>query len=68
MELVQSQQALIVIDVQGDYLNPNHPMFVPGSHAIVTPINSLINSFQWEIVVFTQDWHDDAESSVGPTL
>lgn len=56
----QRDTALIVIDVQNDFI-PGGALAVPGGHEVVEPINTLIERF--DNVVLTQDWHPAGHSS-----
>lgn len=47
-------EALIVVDVQNDFC-PGGALAVPGGDKIVAEINALLDQF--ELRVFTQDWH-----------
>ena len=47
-------EALIVVDVQNDFC-PGGALAVPGGDEIVAEINALLDQF--ELRVFTQDWH-----------
>ena len=53
-ELMNSDTALIVIDVQNDFC-PGGSLAVPGGDEVVAPINDLIAHS--ENVIATQDWH-----------
>ncbi|WP_455478997.1 bifunctional nicotinamidase/pyrazinamidase [Bartonella sp. B23] len=48
------KKALIVIDVQNDFL-PSGTLAVPQSDTILPAVNNLINHFNH--VILTQDWH-----------
>ncbi|WP_407965787.1 bifunctional nicotinamidase/pyrazinamidase [Bartonella sp. C271] len=48
------KQALIVIDVQNDFL-PGGALAIPQSDAILPAVNNLITRF--DHVILTQDWH-----------
>ncbi|CCC66745.1 hypothetical protein NCAS_0A01870 [Naumovozyma castellii] len=52
-------KALLIIDVQNDFLPPNGSLAVPKGDEIVNPILSLIHDSQqdWHRVVMTRDWH-----------
>ncbi len=50
----QGGRALIVVDVQNDFL-PGGALAVPEGDAVAAPINSLMQCF--DIVVLTADWH-----------
>ena len=50
----QSTQALLIIDLQPDFL-PGGALAVPGGDEIIPTVSALAAGF--EIVVATQDWH-----------
>ena len=52
--------ALIVIDVQNDFC-PGGALQVPDGDAVVKGINAIMKDF--EVIVFTQDWHPLKHSS-----
>ena len=51
-------RALIVVDVQNDFL-PGGSLAVAGGDAVIDPINRLIKAFSEarDVVVCTADWH-----------
>lgn len=49
-----TKRALIVVDVQHDFL-PGGALAVPHGDEVIAPINALMPCF--DVVVFTQDWH-----------
>jgi nicotinamidase/pyrazinamidase len=51
--------ALLVVDMQNDFADPNGSLFVAGGDALVEPINELMRTARSEraTVVLTQDWH-----------
>jgi nicotinamidase/pyrazinamidase len=51
--------ALIVVDVQNDFADPNGSLYVPGGEAVVPMINEEIDLARGAgaLLVFTQDWH-----------
>ncbi len=53
-------RALIVVDVQNDFL-PGGALPVPRGHEVVEVINALIPGF--DVVVATQDWHPEDHGS-----
>ena len=61
---LQSSDALLVIDMQTDFL-PGGPLAVPGGDAIVPGINALARRF--EHVILTQDWHPAGHISFAST-
>jgi nicotinamidase/pyrazinamidase len=53
--------ALIVVDVQNDFADPDGSLSVPGARAVVSAVNREIVAAQHRgaIVVATQDWHPE---------
>lgn len=51
------KSALIVIDVQNDFLPPNGSLAVQNGTDIIPIIKQLIISRKWDFVVATRDWH-----------
>ncbi|GBR50489.1 nicotinamidase [Neokomagataea thailandica NBRC 106555] len=50
-----SQAALLIIDVQNDFL-PGGTLAVAGGDAIIAPINDLLKA-DWATIIATKDWH-----------
>jgi len=50
------RKALIIVDVQNDFCESGS-LAVPGANEIIEPINKLIQSASYSLVVATQDWH-----------
>ena len=50
------KRALIVVDVQNDFL-PGGPLGVESGNRILPVVGNLIENGQWDLVVMTQDWH-----------
>lgn len=48
--------ALVVVDLQEDFLPPNGSLRVPGGRDVIAPICDLLEH-HWLAVVLTQDWH-----------
>jgi len=55
-----SDEALIVVDVQNDFC-PGGALAVAGGNDIIAPINRMVRDFP--VRVFTQDWHPAGHSS-----
>jgi nicotinamidase/pyrazinamidase len=55
-------RALIIVDVQRDFL-PGGALAVPDGDAVIEPINTLIHSGRFELVLATRDWHPPDHSS-----
>jgi len=54
MGIEQTQDALVIVDVQNDFC-PGGALAVPDGDAVVEPINRVAKRFS--IVAATQDWH-----------
>nr|WP_294916514.1 isochorismatase family protein [uncultured Neokomagataea sp.] len=52
---VSERSALIIIDVQNDFL-PGGTLAVPQGDTIIQPINALLTQ-PWDTVIATKDWH-----------
>lgn len=61
---VASNDALIVIDVQNDFL-PGGNLAVPNGHKIIPPLNSIIKLFELKHlpIFFSRDWHPENHCS-----
>src|SRR5690554_7866648 len=55
-----SKTALIIIDIQNDFL-PGGALGVAGGFEVIEPINHLMKHF--DLVVATQDWHPGEHAS-----
>ncbi len=53
---MQHKRALIVVDVQNDFL-PGSTLGVVSGNAILPIVGNLIDHGEWDLVVMTQDWH-----------
>jgi nicotinamidase/pyrazinamidase len=55
---VTDRDALIIVDMQNDFIPPG-PLQVEGGDEVITPINSLAEKFhaRGNVIVMTQDWH-----------
>lgn len=57
------KQALVVVDMQNDFL-PGGPLAVPGGDIILPFVANLVRmGRQYELLVFTKDWHPDGHGS-----
>ncbi|MDP8962251.1 MAG: isochorismatase family protein [Actinomycetota bacterium] len=56
-----SATALIVVDVQNDFADPEGNLYVPGGENVVPTINSemAVAREAGALVVYTQDWHPE---------
>lgn len=60
------KRALVVVDLQGDFLPPNGSLAIANGSSIVKPIIELITEphlNQWSLVIATQDWHPSDHTS-----
>ncbi|TPX71797.1 hypothetical protein SpCBS45565_g00950 [Spizellomyces sp. 'palustris'] len=55
--------ALIVVDVQNDFLPPSGALPVPEGREIVQVVERLVERCKWDVVVATQDWHPPNHAS-----
>jgi nicotinamidase/pyrazinamidase len=53
--------ALVVVDVQNDFADPNGNLYVPGGEEVVLAVNREIERAKeaGAFVVYTQDWHPE---------
>ena len=54
--LAHAKEALVVIDVQNDFLEGGH-LAVPGGNDVIPLINNLRAKRAFDLTVFSQDWH-----------
>lgn len=70
VELPAARTALLVVDMQNDFVHPEGSLFVPDAPKTVPIIRNLIEQAReaGARVVFTQDWHqlDDPEFAIWP--
>ncbi|HEY8542868.1 MAG TPA: isochorismatase family cysteine hydrolase [Pseudothermotoga sp.] len=63
-------RALIVIDVQNDFVQKNGALYFTGAERVIAPVVDLVEKAieDHEVIVTTQDWHDpdDAEFAMWP--
>jgi nicotinamidase-related amidase len=68
VELRPSDTALLIVDMQNDFVDPKGALFVPSSRNTIEPIRRLITKFReaGALVIYTQDWHmkDDPEFKI----
>lgn len=55
-DLSRNRTALVVVDVQNDYL-PGGVMAVPDGDRVVPVVNRLRKGLELDVVALTQDWH-----------
>lgn len=51
-----AKYALLIIDVQNDFCEGGS-LAVPHGLAVVEPINALVSSQNWDLLVASRDWH-----------
>jgi nicotinamidase/pyrazinamidase len=53
------RRALIVVDVQNDFVSPAGALYVSGGEAIIARVNEEVSAFlaSDQVVTYTQDWH-----------
>ena len=60
--------AVMVIDMQNDFIEEEGKLYVPRSESLIEPIKSLLNAAReaGATIIYTQDWHheDDPEFEV----
>ena len=55
--------ALVVVDVQNDFLPPAGALAVAAGDEVIAPINELLGSGVFDLVVATRDWHPPDHAS-----
>ncbi|CAI5760439.1 unnamed protein product [Candida verbasci] len=60
-----SNVALIIVDLQEDFLPPNGSLAIQSARSIIPKINNLITSksYNWSTIIATQDWHPQTHAS-----
>lgn len=61
--------ALLIIDLQEDFLPPNGSLAVKNGRDIINPIIDLMTNkkYEWDTVVATKDWHPQGHISFAST-
>lgn len=52
-----NKSCLIIVDMQNDFINPDGALHVPDSENLIPKIEQIISSINWDLIIFTQDWH-----------
>jgi len=62
MQGYDTETALIVVDVQNDFADPNGSLYVAGGDQIIGTINEEIGAAReaGALIVYTQDWHPES--------
>lgn len=55
--------ALIVVDLQEDFLPPEGSLAIKDGRSIVPSINKMVEDYPWITIVATQDWHPSSHTS-----
>lgn len=60
--MYEDRTALLVVDVQNDFADPNGALYVPGGEAVVPFVNDQIARAReaGAFVSYTQDWHPES--------
>ncbi|BBG22877.1 cysteine hydrolase family protein [Sulfuracidifex tepidarius] len=68
VDLPPSSTALLIVDMQNDFVHKDGKLYVPDAEKTVEPIRDLIKKFRnsGSLVIYTQDWHmkDDPEFKI----
>ncbi|KAK1923002.1 Isochorismatase-like protein [Papiliotrema laurentii] len=60
--------ALIIVDVQNDFLPPSGSLAVPGGRQVIPVIQKLLDrSWKWDTVIASQDYHPSGHISFSST-
>lgn len=59
-------RALLIVDVQNDFVPPDGALAVPDGHEVVEPIDRLRRSGAFDLVIATRDWHPPDHASFAP--
>jgi nicotinamidase/pyrazinamidase len=63
-------RALLLIDLQRDFVEPGGALYFPGAEGVLPPVLSLVEEYKRHNlpIITTQDWHeeDDAEFQIWP--
>ncbi len=59
--VTKSKTALIVVDVQNDFVDPTGNLYVTDAETVVANINAKIATARSEgrLIIYTQDWHPE---------
>ena len=59
MPVYDARSALVVVDVQNDFADPNGSLYVQGGEEVVPIVNDQVAAARaaGALVVYTQDWH-----------
>lgn len=57
-----SKRALLIVDMQNDFVRPDGALYVPSAEELIGPIQQKLDE-KWDLIVFTQDWHPESHHS-----
>ena len=49
--------ALLIVDVQNDFMPPHGALAVSGGDEVIEPINAQARSGSFDLIIATRDWH-----------
>ncbi len=55
-------RAFLIVDIQNDFL-PKGALGVAGGNAVIDPVNRILASVHFDLVIYTQDWHPEGHIS-----
>jgi len=58
-----TKNALIIVDLQNDFSDPNGTLYVPNGEKVVPIINTIMENFKFDKIVALQDWHPENHGS-----
>jgi len=61
------RSALLIIDVQYDFLPPTGSLAVKDGQEVIPIINQLRKNHKWDVIALTQDWHPKGHFSFAST-
>lgn len=62
---MRTRSALVIVDVQNDFADPDGALYVPGGEGVIEPLNRWIEDVgMWTVA--TQDWHPARHCSFIP--
>lgn len=62
---IEGKTALLIIDLQEDFLPPNGSLAVANGREIIKPIIELLDTdkYKWDAIIATKDWHPNTHIS-----
>lgn len=59
--------ALLLIDLQNDFLNPKGTLYCPGGETLAEKINQWMNNHSYDLIIASQDFHPPKHISFAST-